>query len=313
MHIVFMGTPGFAVASLKKLHKSSHEIVAVVTIPDRSGGRGKKIQQSAVKQYAIEQSLPLLQPEKLKSEVFISELKSLRPDLIAVVAFRMLSKIVWSMPAKGTINLHASLLPQYRGAAPINWAIINGEIETGITTFFVNENIDAGAIISSVRVNIIPDETAGTLHDKLMTLGAELLLKTVGDIEANKHNPILQTGVKNLKSAPKIFKEDAKIDFKMSAKQVYNKVRGLSPYPGAFCNLVEGKKSTSIKIYSTTIIEKSKNELPGTISTDNKSYWRVACNDSWLQLNELQLPGRNRMKVKELLNGYYLSREVKMN
>ncbi len=312
MRIVFMGTPGFAVASLKKLHESSHEIVAVVTAPDKPAGRGKKMQQSAVKQYALEQNLPVLQPEKLKSEEFIKKLQDNKPELIAVVAFRMLPQAVWALPPKGTINLHASLLPDYRGAAPINWAIINGEKETGATTFFINENIDTGAIIDSVRIPIAPDDTAGSLHDNLMHTGADLLLKTVNDIEANRHRSSPQPEVKNLKTAPKIFKDDTRLHFNAPAASVYNRIRGLSPYPGAFAVINGTEKPLTVKIYSTSIGKKNENIDPGTIATDNRNYWRVACNDAWLELKEVQLPGKRRMKVPELLNGFQLEKGAKM-
>jgi len=313
MRIVFMGTPGFAVGSLNTLHQSPHEVVAVVTAPDKPAGRGKKVQQSAVKQFALQHELPLLQPEKLKAKGFIDELKSLKPDLIVVVAFRMLPESVWSIPAEGTINLHASLLPQYRGAAPINWAIINGETETGATTFFINENIDTGAIIDSVKVDIANNDTAGSLHDKLMEAGAALLLDTVNQIENDTHQFKPQPKTEGLKAAPKIFKQDTFLDFNKPAIEVYNKIRGLSPYPGAQATLKNNEKDLNIKVYSSDIAHTTALEPPGTIQTDNKSYWRVACNDRWLNISEVQLPGKKRMKTEDLLNGFKLDKAAKMS
>lgn len=307
LRIVFMGTPEFAAHHLKKLHNEGANIVAVITAPDKPAGRGQKLKPSAVKEMALELGIPVLQPEKLKNPDFLEELKSYRPDLQIVVAFRMLPEAVWALPPKGTFNLHASLLPQYRGAAPINWAIINGEKETGVTTFFLNHDIDTGDIIMQEKVAIGPDDNAGDVHDRLMQTGASLVVKTVKAIEANTVNEMPQAFYesKSLQPAPKIFKEDCRVDWDQSAPFVYNKIRGLNPYPGAWAELNEpGKEPLTIKIYSTTIIKEVSSLQPGEIFCDNKSVIKVGTKDHSLLINEWQLAGKKRMKVEDFLRGY---------
>ncbi|MGK6352784.1 methionyl-tRNA formyltransferase [Parapedobacter sp. DT-150] len=303
MRIVFMGTPEFAVASLKALLEAGEQVVAVVTAPDKPAGRGQKLQQSPVKQYAIANGLPVLQPEKLRNADFLAELKSIGADLQVVVAFRMLPEAVWSMPPRGTVNLHASLLPQYRGAAPINHAIINGESETGVSTFLLQHEIDTGHILFSDTVSIAPDDTAGELHDRLMSVGANLLVKTVKAIASSTIAPIPQERLAagtELKHAPKIFKEDCVIDWNKPVAQVYNLVRGLSPYPTAY-TLLDGK---TLKLFKADYVETAPRHAPGTYDTDGKSFLRFACPDGYLAVKELQLEGKRRMDVTEFLKGY---------
>ncbi|PRY50896.1 methionyl-tRNA formyltransferase [Arcticibacter pallidicorallinus] len=304
-----MGTPDFAVASLDALIRSGKEVVAVVTAPDKPAGRGQKLQQSAVKQYAVEHQLPVLQPVKLKNETFLEELKAFKADLQVVVAFRMLPAVVWDMPSKGTINLHGSLLPQYRGAAPINWAIINGEKETGVTTFFLQHEIDTGNILFAEKVAIGDDETAGDVHDKLMLTGADLVVKTVTAIENNNYqekpqDEILDEEGKALdtKHAPKIFKETCLIDWSKPVNDVYNHIRGLSPYPAAYTHL-DGK---TLKVYSATR-ELSKPDVEaGQYETDGKSFLKFACTDGYIALETIQLEGKKRIGIAEFLRGYRL-------
>lgn len=307
LRIVFMGTPEFAAYHLKTLHNEGANIVAVITAPDKPAGRGQKLKPSAVKEMALQLGIPVLQPEKLKNPAFLEELKGYRPDLQIVVAFRMLPEAVWALPPKGTFNLHASLLPQYRGAAPINWAIINGEKETGVTTFFLNHDIDTGDIIMQEKIAIGPDDNAGDVHDRLMETGASLVVKTVKAIEANTVNEMPQDFYESnsLKPAPKIFKEDGRLDWNHSAPYVYNKIRGLSPYPGAWTELNEpGKKPVSLKIFSTTLIKETSSLKPGEIYCDKKSVIKVGTNDHSLLINEWQLAGKKRMKVEDFLRGY---------
>ncbi|MCC2598492.1 methionyl-tRNA formyltransferase [Sphingobacterium sp. FBM7-1] len=303
MRIIFMGTPDFAVASLEALLHAGEEVVAVITTPDKPAGRGQKMHESAVKKYAIQQGLPVLQPEKLRDPNFIATLRSYRADLQIVVAFRMLPEIVWNMPPRGTINVHASLLPQYRGAAPINHAIIQGETVTGVTTFLLQQEIDTGNILFSQQVEIAPDDTAGILHDKLMVAGAEILLKTVQAIKDDKLQPIPQAAFENtaLKSAPKIFKEDGEIIWDNPTDQVYNQIRGLSPYPAAFTHL-NGKV---LKIFETTRGEFS-DKKPGTYTTDGKNFLSFATQDGSLLVTSLQLEGKKRMAITDFLRGYRL-------
>lgn len=298
-----MGTPDFAVASLEALLHAGEEVVAVITTPDKPAGRGQKMHESAVKKYAIQQGLPVLQPEKLRDPNFIATLRSYRADLQIVVAFRMLPEIVWNMPPRGTINVHASLLPQYRGAAPINHAIIQGETVTGVTTFLLQQEIDTGNILFSQQVKIAPDDTAGILHDKLMVAGAEILLKTVQAIKDDKLQPIPQAAFENtaLKSAPKIFKEDGEIIWDNPTDQVYNQIRGLSPYPAAFTHL-NGKV---LKIFETTRGEFS-DKKPGTYTTDGKNFLSFATQDGSLLVTSLQLEGKKRMAITDFLRGYRL-------
>ncbi|MEO8793883.1 MAG: methionyl-tRNA formyltransferase [Daejeonella sp.] len=304
MRIIFMGTPDFAVASLDALVKADCEIVAVVTAPDKPAGRGQKIQQSAVKIYAEENSLKVLQPVKLKDPEFIAELQRLKADLQVVVAFRMLPEIVWNMPAKGTINLHGSILPQYRGAAPINWAIINGEKQSGVTTFFLKHEIDTGDILFSEQIGIEADETAGDLHDKLMELGAGLLVKTVKAIEAGHYheNPQSNSTDAELKHAPKLFKEDCLIDWNQPANLVFNRIRGLSPYPTAFTKLQE----KTLKIFKAVPEQKHPDTEAGTYQTDGKTFLKFACSDGFISLQEVQLEGKKKMKIDEFLRGVRL-------
>lgn len=314
-----MGTPEFAVASLDKLVQSGYTISAVITAPDKPAGRGKLIQESAVKKYAIQHQLKVLQPLKLKDEDFINELKSLNANLFVVVAFRMLPEIVWSMPEYGTFNLHASLLPQYRGAAPINWAIINGETETGVTTFFLQHEIDTGDIIFQERISIEPEDNAGTIHDKLMYLGAELVLKTVQAIEVNtvetKSQLINPKSQNSYKHAPKIFKETCLINWSKPAVEIHNLIRGLSPYPTAF-TILDGKV---LKFYKSRVsndnkkLETNFNEISHfvrndvSLKTDNKTFLSIKCTDAYLDILELQMEGKKRMSVEEFLRGYKFS------
>lgn len=301
MRIVFMGTPEFAVASLEALLKAGCNVVAVVTAPDKPAGRGQKLSESAVKKYAASQGLPVLQPERLKTPEFIEELRSYKADLQVVVAFRMLPEIVWDMPPKGTINVHASLLPNYRGAAPINWAVINGERETGVTTFFLKHEIDTGNIIFSEKVPIEDNDTAGDVHDKLMITGAELLVKTVRAIEKDDYQEIPQESGKaaELKHASKIFKETCAINWDQPAEKVYNLIRGLSPYPTAFTSF-QGK---TLKIFKAAIEPGSVNTPAGDFETDHKSYLKFACPDGFIAVKEIQLEGKKRMGVEEFLRG----------
>lgn len=308
LRIVFMGTPEFAVESLKVLVENNYNIVGVITAPDKPAGRGQKIQESAVKLYAVENNLIVLQPTNLKSEEFLQELKSLSANLQIVVAFRMLPEVVWNMPTYGTFNLHASLLPQYRGAAPINWAIINGEKETGVTTFFLQHKIDTGDVIEQKKVAIGENETAGELHDKLMIIGGELILKTVQAIENNSVKTIPQNNNQELKEAYKIFKPDCKIDWNLPIDIIHNKIRGLSPYPTAWTELKhkENDSILSLKIFKTIkLIEKHKQKI-GTIST-TKNTILVAVNGGFLQLLELQIEGKKRMDSSALLNGFHIN------
>jgi methionyl-tRNA formyltransferase len=304
--IVFMGTPEFAVASLDKLVQAGCNIVGVITAPDKPAGRGMQLQQSAVKKYALEKGLNILQPEKLKNPEFIEHLRSFHADIQVVVAFRMLPEVVWGMPAMGTINLHGSLLPQYRGAAPINWAIINGEKETGVTTFKLQQEIDTGNILLSEKIPIGDEETAGELHDKMKEIGAALLLKTVEGIVEGSLSEIPQAsdqGRTALKHAPKIFNETCHIDWNKPVDEVYNLIRGLSPYPTAFTEL-DGKK---MKVFKAARQDGSSPPaaLPGSYQTDKKTYLKFACNDGCLSILELQLEGKKKMSVKEFLRGYH--------
>lgn len=302
MKIVFMGTPDFAVASLNALAEAGFDIVGVVTAADKPAGRGQKLQESAVKKYAVEKGLKVLQPLKLKDPDFIAELKALNADLHVVVAFRMLPEVVWDMPAKGTINLHGSLLPQYRGAAPINHAIINGEKESGVTTFFLKHEIDTGDVIFSETVPIAEEDTAGDLHDKLMETGAGLLVKTVKAIEANAYTEQPQIFSAELKHAPKIFKEFCKVDWNNSVKIIYNLIRGLSPYPTAFTELNE----KTLKIFKAGFEETTPSVSPGMFITDGKSYLKFAAQDGYITLLDIQYEGKKRMMVDEFLRGMRL-------
>ncbi len=301
-----MGTPAFAVASLDALLDAGADVVAVVTAPDKPAGRGQKLSEPAVKQYAVTKGIPVLQPEKLKNEEFLAQLKSYNADLQVVVAFRMLPEVVWNMPAKGTINLHASLLPQYRGAAPINWAIINGEKESGVTTFFLKQEIDTGDILFIEKVSITDDVTAGEYHDRLMNKGAGLLVKTVKAIESGRYTEQPQEQLSEgmeLKHAPKIFKDDCRIDWQQPVDKIYNLIRGLSPYPAAFTEL-NGK---ILKIFHTQKESGAHEVQPGHYITDNKTYLKFACPDGFISLTDVQLEGKKRMGIEEFLRGVKLN------
>ena len=309
MRIVFMGTPDFAVESLKILVENNYNVVGVITMPDKPSGRGHKLQFSAVKQYAIENNLPILQPEKLKDENFLEALKALRADVQVVVAFRMLPEVVWNMPRLGTFNLHASLLPQYRGAAPINWAIINGEKETGATTFFLTHEIDTGKIILQEKTPISETDDAGSIHDKLMQMGAGMVRKTIdllilGETDAVDQTQFIHPELE-LKAAPKIFKETCEIDFNKSVDDGYNFVRGLSPYPTAWAELQfpNQTETTLLKIYETEKEYIQHNDQPGTLITDGKKFAKIALQDGYLQLKSVQAPAKKRMNIGELLRG----------
>lgn len=324
-----MGTPDFAVASLRRLVEGGYNVVAAVTMPDKPAGRGLKMRESAVKQYAAQAGLPILQPERLKNPDFIGQLEALEPDLGIVIAFRMLPEAVWALPRLGTFNLHASLLPQYRGAAPINRAIMNGEKETGVTTFMLNAGIDTGAILGVRHMPILDDDTAGTLHDKLMDTGAELVAETVDAIASGSAAPEQQPeNDRDLKPAPKIFKEDCLIRWDRSPGEIYDFVRGLSPHPAAWAYLMQRSAdhvtrgqntqgetlvsgaggqaeadATQVRIFSATPEESGHSDRPGAIATDGKSYLKVACRGGWIAINELQPASKKRMSVAEFLRG----------
>ncbi|MBE7174541.1 MAG: methionyl-tRNA formyltransferase [Williamsia sp.] len=304
-----MGTPEFAVASLQAVVEAGFDVVAVITAPDKPAGRGMKLSESAVKKWAVERGLPVLQPEKLKNPVFLEELRLLHADLQIVVAFRMLPELVWNMPSLGTINLHGSLLPQYRGAAPINWAIINGESQTGVTTFKLKHEIDTGDILLQEALPIRADETAGELHDRMKEAGAALLVKTVqglvdGSLQETPQQMIAQTGSQGkaiaLKHAPKIFTDDCKINWDSSVHQVYNLIRGLSPYPAAFTYL-NGKL---FKIYTAEKIITPPVAAPGAYETDSKTFLRFACQDGYIAVHEIQPEGKKKMEIKDFLRGF---------
>jgi len=302
LKIIFFGTPEFAVGSLKALVNAAANIVAVVTAPDKPAGRGMQLQSSAVKLYATSHKIPVLQPEKLKNTEFINELASFHANLFVVVAFRMLPEAVWNMPPMGTVNVHASLLPQYRGAAPINWAIINGEIETGVTTFKLQHEIDTGNILLQQKVPIAPEDNAGTLHDKLMKAGAELLVRTIKGMADNSIREIPQEQVAQteLKHAPKVFKEHLQINWNKGVENIHNLIRGLSPYPTAFTSL-QGK---SVKIFRSHYITEQRENAPGGYDTDGKTYLRFAARDGWLYIDELQLEGKKKMDTVSFLRGF---------
>ncbi len=305
LRIIYMGTPDFAVESLKVLVENGFNVVGVVTMPDKPAGRGHHIQYSPVKQYALEHNLKLLQPEKLKDETFLEELKSLQADLQIVVAFRMLPEAVWNMPRLGTFNLHASLLPQYRGAAPINWAVINGNKETGVTTFFLTHEIDTGNIILQEKTPILPKDTAGDIHDRLMTIGAQLVKKTVELIIAGKAQGMPQPHLEDMKPAPKIFKDTCRINWNMPAEDLYNFVRGLSPYPAAWTELVSPSNEViGLKVFEAEAELKVHDEMGGKIVSDHKNYMKVTTSDGYLKLLSVQLAGKKRMSTEELLRGF---------
>ena len=306
-----MGTPDFAVLPLKKIIEAGYEVTGVVTNPDKPAGRGQKMQESAVKKYAQENGLKILQPEKFRNEQFLQELAELKADLQLVVAFKMLPEVVWNMPPLGTVNLHASLLPDYRGAAPINWAVMNGEKESGVTTFLLKHEIDSGNIIYQQKVKISESMTAGELHDELMSVGAELLVKTVdaleaGDVSFIEQNQLL--GGREPISAPKIFKEDMKIDWTKEVHSVYNHIRGLSPFPTAWTELIHKETAAvfPLKIFKTEKIVREHQNVPGTIVTDEKKTFDIYVEDGMIRVIELQLSGKKRMGVEEFLRGFRL-------
>ena len=311
LRIVFMGTPEFAVTILKQLVAYKYNVVGVITAPDKRAGRGRKMQHSAVKTYALEQNLNVLQPTNLKSEAFTEELKSLKANLQIVVAFRMLPKSVWQMPEFGTFNLHASLLPQYRGAAPINWAIINGEETTGVSTFFIDEKIDTGAMILQEGISIDKNENAGILHDKLMHLGANLVLETVNLIEKGAVETKPQPENKSLKTAYKLNRDNCKINFNAPKEDIYNLIRGLDPYPAAYCYLVNGNEKIEVKIHETELINESHELDAGTIVTTKKDL-KVAVEDGFINVLSLKLSGKRKMSAKDLLNGYQFEENAKL-
>lgn len=309
LRIVFLGTPDFAVAILDKLVQNSFTIVGVITAPDKPAGRGRKLNESAVKQYATAHNLPVLQPTNLKNEAFLSELKALDANLQIIVAFRMLPRAVWEMPKYGTFNLHASLLPHYRGAAPINWAIMNGETETGVSTFYIDDKIDTGEIILQEKTSIDPDETAGELHDKLMHLGASLVLKTVELIKANEVETLKQPKTGDLKLAYKIHKETCQINWAMSLSNIFNHIRGLSPYPAAWTTLYNGDEELFLKIYAAAKEEEEHQLKTGQLIFDKKTL-KVVVEGGYIQLLEIQLPGKRKMATHEVLNGLNLSKNA---
>lgn len=309
LRIVFMGTPEFAVGILDTILKNNYEVVGVITAADKPAGRGQKIKYSAVKEYALEHNLKLLQPTNLKDENFLNELESLNANLHVVVAFRMLPEVVWKMPKLGTFNLHASLLPNYRGAAPINWAIINGETKTGVTTFFIDEKIDTGAMILSEEIEITPDENAGELHDRLMVLGSEAVIKTLSLIENGTVITTIQQDNSDIKTAYKLNKENCKIDWTKSGKEIHNLIRGLSPYPCAWCYFIDQRKAQNVKIYKASFLEEHHKYKVGKIIT-NKKELKIAVNNGFIFIEDLQMPGKKRMKTNELLNGVQFTSEA---
>ncbi|UGS22989.1 methionyl-tRNA formyltransferase [Flavobacterium channae] len=306
LRIVFMGTPDFAVGILDTIYQNNYEIVGVITAPDKPAGRGQKVSMSAVKEYALEKNLHLLQPTNLKSEEFLAELKSLNANLQVVVAFRMLPEVVWKMPKLGTFNLHASLLPEYRGAAPINWAIINGETKTGVTSFFIDDKIDTGAMILSEATEIGANETAGELHDRLMHLGSNTVLNTLRLIESGNVSTTIQDNNPDVKTAYKLNKENCKIDWTQDGQTIFNLIRGLSPYPAAWTFIKDGDQEWNVKIYSASFEKKDHNDSIGKITTTKKEIF-INTKDGILKVMSLQFPGKKRMLAHELLNGISFS------
>ncbi|MHC0448228.1 methionyl-tRNA formyltransferase [Flavobacterium sp. 3-218] len=311
LRIIFMGTPEFAVGILDTIIKNNYEVVGVITAADKPAGRGQKIKYSAVKEYALANNLTLLQPTNLKDESFLAELKALNANLQIVVAFRMLPKVVWEMPSLGTFNLHASLLPNYRGAAPINWAIINGETKTGVTTFFIDDKIDTGAMILNSEINIEPEETAGQLHDRLMHLGSETVIETLKVIESGNVTTTIQEDNDDIKTAYKLNKENCKIDWTKSGTEINNLIRGLSPYPASWCFLKDQNEELNIKIYEAKLISESHPYEIGKLIS-NKKEIKIAIKDGFIQLLSLQFPGKKRMLASELLNGVSFSDVAKV-
>jgi methionyl-tRNA formyltransferase len=315
LRIVYLGTPDFAVASLDILVKNGYNIAGVVTAPDKPSGRGQKMSQSAVKEYALAHNLKVLQPEKLKAPEFLDELRALNATLQIVVAFRMLPEAVWNMPVLGTFNLHGSLLPQYRGAAPINRAVMNGEKETGVTTFFLRHEIDTGSIIFQESTPIGPDETAGELHDRLMDIGAGLVLKTVKAIESGEYPRLEQNTLQEggLKHAPKLFKDDCKIDWTLGVDAIHNFIRGLSPYPTAFSSFrTPAGEELSLKIFRSEKEKTAHSFAPGHLLTDHKTFLKAAAQDGFIYLREVQLQGKKRMLTEEFLRGFRVEEFIQL-
>lgn len=311
LRIIFMGTPEFAVGILDTIIKNNYDVVGVITAADKPAGRGQKIKYSAVKEYALANNLTLLQPTNLKDENFLAELKALNANLQIVVAFRMLPKVVWEMPSLGTFNLHASLLPNYRGAAPINWAIINGETTTGVTTFFIDDKIDTGAMILNSEIAIEPEEDAGQLHDRLMLLGSETVIDTLKVIENGNVTTTIQKDDAEIKTAYKLNKENCKIDWTKSGDEIINLIRGLSPYPASWCFLKDKNEELSIKIYEAKLVLEPHSYEVGSLISSKKEI-KIAIKDSFIQLLSLQLPGKKRMQVAELLNGITFTDSAKV-
>ena len=311
LRIVFMGTPDFAVATLKALVEHNYNIVGVITAPDRPAGRGRKLNESAVKVYAKLEGLTVLQPTNLKHDAFLKDLKALDANLQIVVAFRMLPEVVWQMPEKGTFNLHASLLPNYRGAAPINWAIINGETKTGVSTFFIDEKIDTGDMILQEEIEIMPDENAGSLHDRLMQLGSDLVLKTVSLIAEGNVKTIPQEEPKIIKTAYKLNRDNCKINWEQALDTIYNQIRGLSPYPAAWCELKNGDDYLDVKILKVEKEVESHSLAAGRIISTKKEL-KVAAANGYIIIKEIKLPGKRTMDIKSLLNGYSFNENAKM-
>lgn len=317
LRIVYMGTPDFAVEPLKKLIENNYNIVGVITNPDKPAGRGQKIQESAVKKFAINHNLKILQPEKFRDETFLNKLRDMKADLQIVVAFKMLPEIVWNMPKFGTFNLHASLLPQYRGAAPINWAIINGDPKTGVSTFFLTHDIDTGYVIFQEEVDITEDDNAGTIHDKLMYTGSDLVLKTVDAIITNNYPRINQKDLvkvdTKIKHAPKIFKNDCKIDWTKNIDSIHNLIRGLSPYPASWTEINNEQDTIQLKIFKANKEVTNHNLEPGEISTDEKTFLKVAVNGGFIQIAELQQAGKKRMNIDNFLRGFQEIKDYKFS
>lgn len=311
LRIIFMGTPEFAVGILDTIIKNNYEVVGVITAADKPAGRGQKIKYSAVKEYALANNLTLLQPTNLKDENFLTELKALNANLQIVVAFRMLPKVVWEMPSLGTFNLHASLLPNYRGAAPINWAIINGETKTGVTTFFIDDKIDTGAMILNSEINIEPQENAGQLHDRLMHLGSTTVIDTLKVIENGNVTTTIQQDNDDIKTAYKLNKENCKIDWTKSGAEINNLIRGLSPYPASWCFLKDQNEELNIKIYEAKLISESHSYEVGKLINTKKEI-KIAIKDGFIQLLSLQFPGKKRMLASEILNGVSFSDAAKV-
>lgn len=311
LKVVFLGTPEFARNSLEAIHQSHHEVVGVVTVADKASGRGQKINQSPVKVYAVENNLPVFQPEKLRNPEFLEELRKLNADVFVVVAFRMMPKVLFEMPKMGTFNLHASLLPDYRGAAPINYAIINGEEKTGATTFFINEKIDEGNILLQEELEILPDENAGSLHDRLMEMGAKLVVKTLDGLAENTITEKPQPQVEHPKNAYKIFKEDTKINWNAPSKTVHQFILGMSPYPAAFTTLKIGEEEKGLKIFAGKFEISKHGKQAGTLEISKNDFKIYTQNGVYMPL-ELQLEGKKRMNIKDFLNGFRNFDEIKM-